>query len=34
MFVGVDPGHGREGASAWQPLVFDDAVVHAAPARA
>lgn len=34
MFVGVDPGHGRSGASAWQPLVFDDAVVHGASAKA
>ncbi|WP_258953386.1 metallophosphoesterase [Lentzea californiensis] len=34
MFVGVDPGHGRSGASAWQPLVFDDAVAHGASAKA
>ncbi|MFD4639061.1 metallophosphoesterase [Lentzea sp. NPDC058436] len=24
-FVGVDPGHGRAGAEAWRPLVFDEA---------
>lgn len=30
LFIGVDPGHGRTGAAHWQPLVFDDATVHAA----
>ncbi|GAA3838155.1 hypothetical protein GCM10022243_00800 [Saccharothrix violaceirubra] len=27
VFTGVDPGHGRTGATRWQPLVFDAATV-------
>lgn len=34
LFIGVDPRHGRTGAACWQPLLLDNAEVHAAPARA
>lgn len=33
LFIGVDPGHGVTGASSWQPLLLDDADIHATPAR-
>lgn len=29
-FIGVDPGHGRTGATRWQPLALDGATVHTA----
>ncbi|MEV6236541.1 metallophosphoesterase [Lentzea sp. NPDC051838] len=29
LFIGVDPGHGRDGAGSWRPLMLDDAEVHA-----
>ncbi|NGY63504.1 metallophosphoesterase [Lentzea sp. NEAU-D13] len=34
LFIGVDPRHGRTGATSWQPLILDNAEVHAMPAPA
>ncbi|ANZ39593.1 metallophosphoesterase [Lentzea guizhouensis] len=33
VFIGVDPGHGRTGATSWQPLLLNDAEMHVTPAR-
>ena len=30
MFIGVDPGHGRNGAAQWEPLILQDAELLAA----
>lgn len=34
LFIGVDPRHGRTGATSWQPLILDNAEVHAMPTPA